>query len=180
MIGLRRAAPGDAAEVARVNVEAWHQAYGGRVPPAMADLVTIERREAMWQALIGQHRATHPTWVAVEDKAGIVGFATGSPAGSAIEGLLGELHMLFVAPRFQRRDVGRRLFHAMVAGLVEVGGHSAVATVLDAPAALGFCRALGGVALTETAIDVAGRPVAQTLFAWRDLAALPPQPGSDP
>ncbi|GGF36081.1 N-acetyltransferase [Aliidongia dinghuensis] len=180
MIALRRAAAGDEAQVARVNVEAWQQAYGGRVPKPMAERVTIERRLPMWQALIGQHQATHPTWVAVDDKAGIVGFVTGSPTGSEIQGLLGELHMLYVVPGFQRRDIGRRLFHAMAEGLVAMGGHSAVATVLDAPAALAFCRALGGVALTETSIDVAGQPVAETLFAWRDLAALPSQPGSDP
>ena len=180
MIALRRAAVGDEAQIARVNVEAWHQAYGARIPAAMADLVTLERRLPMWQALVGRHQATHPTWVAVEDQAGIVGFATGSPTGSRVQGTLGELHMLFVAPKFQRRDVGRRLFHAMAEGLVAAGGHSAVATVLDAPAALGFCRALGGVALAETDINIAGTPVAQTLFAWRDLAALPPQPGSAP
>ena len=178
MIALRRAAPGDEAGIARANVEAWHRAYGGQVPPAMADAVTVARREPMWQALIGHHAATHPTWVAVDDQAGLVGFATGSPAGSPIDGIEGELHMLFVAPGFQRRDVGRRLFHALADGLVAAGCRSAVATVLDAPAALGFCRALGGIAVAETELDVAGQPVAQTLFAWRDLAALPPQPGS--
>lgn len=177
MIALRRAAPGDEAEIARVNVKAWHQAYAGRVPAAMAGAVTVERRQAMWQALIGHHAATHPTWVAVDDKAGLVGFATGSPAGSSVEGIDGELHMLFVAPGFQRRDVGRRLFHAMADGLVAAGCRSAVATVLEAPAALGFCRALGGVSVAETDLDIAGQPVAQTLFAWRDLADLPPQPG---
>jgi GNAT superfamily N-acetyltransferase len=178
MIALRRAAVGDEAAIARVNVEAWRQAYAPRVPPAMADLVTVERRLAMWQALIGAHQATHPTWVAVDDKAGIVGFATGSAAGCAIEGIEGELHMLFIAPGFQRRDVGRRLFHAMADGLVADGGTSAAATVLNAPAALGFCRALGGVTIAETDLAVAGTSVAQTLFAWPDLAALPPQPGS--
>lgn len=178
MIALRRAAVGDEAAVARVNVEAWQQAYGARVPRAMADAVTIERRQPMWQALIGLHGATHPTWVAVDDGAGVVGFATGSAAGSSVEELPGELHMLFVAPGFQRRDVGRRLFHALAQGLVSIGGSGAVATVLHAPAALGFCHALGGVAVARTDLDIAGTPVAQTLFAWADLAALPPQPGS--
>ena len=178
MIRLRRAAIGDEAAIARVNVEAWRQAYAPLVPRAMAEAVTVRRRQPMWQALIGQHAATHPTWVAVDDSAGIVGFATGSPAGCPVEGFQGELHMLFVAPGFQRRDVGRRLFHAMADGLVSVGGGSAVATVLDAPAALAFCRALGGVPVAQTDLDIAGTPVAQTLFAWPDLAALPPQPGS--
>ena len=178
MIALRRASPGDEAAIARVNVEAWRQAYADRVPPAMVAAVTVERREAMWLALIGHHAATHPTWVAVADTGGLVGFATGSPAGSPVDGIQGELHMLFVAPGFQRRDVGRRLFHALAEGLVAAGCSSAVATVLDAPAALGFCRALGGVAAAGTTLDVVGRPVAQTLFAWPDLAALPPQPGS--
>jgi GNAT superfamily N-acetyltransferase len=178
MIALRRAAIGDEAAITRVNVEAWQQAYGARVPRTMVEAVTIERRQPMWQALIRWHDATHPTWVAVDDAAGLVGFATGSPAGSLVGGMDGELHMLFVAPAFQRRDVGRRLFHAMADGLVAVGGHSAVATVLDAPAALGFCLALGGVPVAETELALAEAPVAQTLFAWRDLAALPLQPGS--
>jgi GNAT superfamily N-acetyltransferase len=178
MIALRRAAAGDEAAIARVNVEAWHQAYADRVPRAMADAVTIERRRPMWQALIGLHHATHPTWVAVDDAAGIVGFATGSPAGAPAEGIQGELHMLFVAPGFQRRDVGRRLFHAMADGLVASGCRSAVATVLDAPAALGFCHALGGVAVDGTPLVIGGTSVPQTLFAWPDLAALPSQPGS--
>jgi GNAT superfamily N-acetyltransferase len=178
MIALRRAAVGDEAQIARVNVEAWRQAYAALVPAGMIDAVTLERREPMWRALLGRYELTHPTWVAVDDAAGIVGFATGSPAGSQVEGIQGELHMLFVAPGFQRRDVGRRLFHALADGLVSAGGGSAVATVLDAPAALGFCRALGGVPVAETDLDIAGTPVAQTLFAWRDLAALPPQPGS--
>ncbi|HLZ65851.1 MAG TPA: GNAT family N-acetyltransferase [Aliidongia sp.] len=178
MIALRRAAVGDEAAIARVNVEAWRQAYAARVPHAMADAVTIERRAPMWQALIGAHQATHPTWVAVDDAAGIVGFATGSPAGSPVEGIDGELHMLFIAPGFQRRDVGRRLFHALAGGLVAAGCRSAVATVLNAPAALGFCRALGGVTIAETDLAVAGATVAQTLFAWPDLTDLPPQPGS--
>ena len=178
MIALRRAAVGDEAAIARVNVEAWQQAYAARVPRAMAEAVTLERRRPMWQALIGRHSDTHPTWVAVDEAAGVVGFATGSPAGASVAGIDGELHMLFVAPGFQRRDVGRRLFHALADGLVAAGGKSAVATVLDAPAALGFCTALGGVPVANADLDLAGSPVAQTLFAWPDLAALPPQPGS--
>lgn len=178
MIALRRAAQGDEAEIARVDVEAWRQAYGAVVPPAMAQAVTLERRRPMWRALIGRHEATHPTWVAVDAAAGVVGFATGSPAGSPVEGFQGELHMLFVAPGFQRRDVGRRLFHAMADGLVAAGAGSAVATVLATPAAVGFCRALGGVALGDADLDIAGVAVHQTLFAWPDLANLPTQPGS--
>jgi GNAT superfamily N-acetyltransferase len=178
VISLRRAAAGDEAEIARVNVEAWQQAYAPLVPGAMADAVTVERRRPMWQALIGQHAATHPTWVAVDDAAGVVGFATGSAEGGSVEGFPGELHMLYVAPGFQRRDLGRRLFHAMAEGLVAAGGKAAVATVLDVPSALGFCTALGGLAVAWSEIDIAGTPVAQTLFAWPDLAALPLQPGS--
>jgi GNAT superfamily N-acetyltransferase len=178
MIALRRAAAGDEAPIARVNVEAWQQAYGCLVPRTMADAVTVERRRPMWQALIGQHEASHPTWVAVDDAAGVVGFATGSAQGGTVEGYPGELHMLYVAPGFQRRDVGRRLFQAMADGLVAAGGTAAVATVLDAPSALGFCTALGGLPVAWSDIEIAGTPVAQTLFAWPDLATLPLQPGS--
>ncbi len=174
MIALRPATDTDAQAIARVHVEAWHKAYDGRVPAAMGEAVSLETRLGMWQVLLGRYAASHPAIVAVDGKDGrIVGFAMVSRVAGDDEDALpaGELHMLFVAPGFQRRDLGRRLFRQALEVLAGLGCVSAMASVLETPQALGFFTAMGGGMLDSTSLDMPGAPVVQHLFAWPDLAA---------
>jgi GNAT superfamily N-acetyltransferase len=178
MITLRPAQPGDAAGIARAHVEAWHKAYDGRLPRPMLESVTYEKRLASWQMLLEDHAAVLPTLVAV-DKTTIAGFATISPGRAPADDIDAELHMLFVAPRYQRRDLGRRLFHAAAVLLQTNGDRSLMAALLDQPQAAAFFAALGGQKLAVPPLDAFGQPLQQLLYVWPDLANLPPQPGSE-
>ncbi len=173
MIVLRPAAAHDAEGIARIHVDAWHRAYDGRVPDAMRDAVSLETRLGMWQVLLARHAESHPAWVAADDGDGrLAGFAMASRVAAEAEAPpAGEVHMLFVAPGFQRRDIGRRLFRQMLAVLSGFGCLSAMASVLETPQAMGFFRAMGGTVLASTALDLPGPSIVQHLFAWPDLAA---------
>ena len=176
MITLRPARQGDEAGIARVHVDAWHQAHDALLPQPMLDAVTYSKRLGAWEMLL-EHQAALPTLVSVEDEATICGFATASPGRAQIEGFDGELHMLFIDPRYQRRDLGRRLFLAMAALLREAGDRSMVAWLLAQPKAEAFLTALGGALLTTTPLDAFGRRLEQRFYAWPDLGTLPEQPG---
>jgi GNAT superfamily N-acetyltransferase len=178
MIALRPAQPGDAAGIARAHVDAWRRAYEQIVPRPMLDAVTYEKRLASWQALLEDHAEALPTLVAV-DEAIIAGFATVSPGRAALDAIDAELHMLFIAPAYQRRDLGRRLFHAAAALAQAAGDRSLMASLLAQPQAAGFFAALGGQALAIPPLDAFGRSLDQLLYLWPDLANLPPQPGSE-
>ncbi|MEI9981941.1 MAG: GNAT family N-acetyltransferase [Aliidongia sp.] len=178
MISLRPAQPGDAAGIARAHVEAWHGAYDGRLPRPMLDAVEYSKRLASWTILLEDHPAVLPTLVAVENDSTITGFATISPGRSQVEEFDGELHMIFVAPAYQRRDLGRRLFHAAADLLRAAGDRSMMAWLLDQPKAAAFLAALGGKPLAMTPLDAFGQRLDQQLYVWPDLNTLPPQPGS--
>jgi GNAT superfamily N-acetyltransferase len=173
MIRLRDARPEDAGALARVHVESWRQAYDGLVPRVMLDAVVLERRIPLWETLLGPLGAGFVTLVAEDDKVGPIGFATATPANNPAPGIDGELQMLFILPGFQRRDVGRRLFLALVQRLVADGCRSMVATVLENPAAIGFFNALEGGDVSAESLTVAGHKITQHLFTWRDLAQIP-------
>jgi len=178
MIALRPAQPGDAAGIARAHVDAWRQAYERLVPRPMLDAVTYDKRLASWRMLLEDHAEALPTLVAA-DSATIAGFATISPGRAALDAVDAELHMLFVAPKYQRRDLGRRLFHAAAARLQQAGDRSLMASLLAQPQAAGFFTALGGQSLAIPPLDAFGRQLDQLLYVWPDLANLPPQPGSE-
>jgi ribosomal protein S18 acetylase RimI-like enzyme len=172
MIRIRPATPDDVNAVARVHVEAWHKAYDAHVPESMRDTVTLESRRLMWQVLLDRYAESHPTLVAETDAGEVVGFVMAGRAGDAYPGFDGEIHMLCVAPGYQRRDLGRRLFQAMIPVLRSFGCGSAVVSVLETPQALGFYAALGAQHLAATPLDVPDSTLKQHLFGWRDLARL--------
>jgi L-amino acid N-acyltransferase YncA len=172
LIGVRPATPEDAANIARVHVESWHQAYDGIVPKAMREAVTLENRRQMWEAVLGQYGEAYPTLVAATETADIVGFAMGGPCDAAASGFAAEFHALYMAPAFQRRDCGRRLFVQLAGTLAARGLGSAMATVIHTPQAAGFFRAMAGIELGSQEVALPSEPataIVQDLFVWYDL-----------
>ncbi|HWK46430.1 MAG TPA: GNAT family N-acetyltransferase [Stellaceae bacterium] len=172
MISLRRAVAEDADAIAAVHVASWHQGYDAIVPSAMSEGVTLERRTAMWQVLLSMHAETHLTLVAVTDGGRVVGFATASVGGTAIDGFDAEFHMVFLAPDHQRRDIGRRLVQTLSLVLLERGAIAAIGWVLVSTVACGFATGLGGRELSRSSLNVPGGTVTQVLYALPPLAAL--------
>jgi ribosomal protein S18 acetylase RimI-like enzyme len=128
----------DAAEVARVHVESWAEAYDLQGP-------TLERR-------IEMHRRYPSTFVAEVDGE-IVGFV--AVGRSRDEDAEGELYAIYVHPQHWGTGVGRDLIAAGEQRLREDGQKRAVLWVLeDNPRARRFYEAAGWT------LDGSRRPIA--------------------
>jgi GNAT superfamily N-acetyltransferase len=181
MILIRDAKLDDVPDIARVHVETWRTSYSGIVPQTVLDGLSVDQRQMMWEALLTRHGSTRPTLVAEETPAtvssagssGVIGFGLVGPADGRVPDIAGEILLLYILERFQRRDVGRRLFAALIERLRMLGHNSAVTWVFEGSAACPFFEAMGGVAVARTAIDYAGKPVGERAYVWPDLAVLP-------
>ena len=126
---IRAALPPDAADIARVHVEAWRAAYVGIVPQAVLDRLSIDRRLQFWTRRLrdpGESR----TFVAVRDGR-IAGFAgTGRPTDPAHPGGTAELETIYLLSEFWRLGVGRLLMRRSIDDLAERGFSSAILWVL--------------------------------------------------
>jgi GNAT superfamily N-acetyltransferase len=116
-VSVRPAAPGDVAEIARIQRETWQQAYGSWLPPAILAEVTQEVAEQTWLAAVtAPPTRAHHVVVALE-QAWRVGFAAFGPAvdddGARVDGA-GQIEILLVEPRWGRRGHGSRLLAAVV------------------------------------------------------------------
>src|SRR5689334_7087524 len=187
-VRIRRARAGDAARIARLDIETWRDAYAGILPSPYLLHLDARRRQAGWSAEIG--RPGMVVFVAVDegggqDGGGIVGFGSagwlrgellGDPGGGggipmARERRDGEVFTLYVAPERHDEGIGRRLLLALLGWLRDAGARRAVVWVLRDNPARFFYQRLGGRPCGERFFPVGGAAVPAVAYAWRDLGA---------
>lgn len=181
MISIRRARSADAIAIGAVHVAAWRSAYPGILPDDFLARLSVPRQAAHYDGAI---RSGAPVFVATvtgsEALAGttprVVGFATagrGRMAHICGQRLAeGEIETLYVLDDFRDRGVGRRLIRATAAQLAEGGCRSAFVWVLRDNPSRWFYLRLGGRAVAEAHVQVAGRSLIQTAFVWDPIERL--------
>ncbi|MCW2636177.1 MAG: family N-acetyltransferase [Blastococcus sp.] len=137
-VSVRPARPGDAAEIARVQVVTWRAAYRAVLPAAVLDEWDADAATRAWRTAVESPPTPgHGVLVALEGQT-VVGFAAfGTPELSAGEqpdpaGPSSELSTLLVEPRWGRRGHGSRLL-AAVTDVVRAGGAARLQTWLLEP-----------------------------------------------
>lgn len=134
-IAVRRAVPADAAAVARVHVQGWHETYTGRMPQSMLDRLDLERLTRVRRELLererlltdrrapadrswpgaGDGRGHDPgrTWVAVT--AGeVIGFAVSGASRDDPPATALELYAIYVLAAHHGSGAGQALLDAAV------------------------------------------------------------------
>lgn len=112
MVRIRRAGLEDLPGVARVLVDTWRATYRGVVPEAFLEGLSYEGQAERWA-----QRLKTPTWpgrlfVAESESGEVVGFAAFGPdRASGFPGYTAELWAIYVLPTWQRKGLGRALFH---------------------------------------------------------------------
>lgn len=153
---IRRATSGDAAGIAAVQVQSWHETYTGLIPQTFIDSFDVAERTTMWEEILERaDGATESVWVAVEEAAGstastaVVGFASTGPSRFDDYAPTGELTAIYLLAKCHGRGVGKQLFQRAAAALAAGGHDQFVVRVLLTNPAFGFYTALGGEVLGE-------------------------------
>lgn len=169
---VRPAAPADAAEIARIQLDTWQTAYADLLPePVLAGLDAGEA-ELTWRQTIEQGPAR--VFVAIEGE-WLVGFCAAGPApeeeAASADGLPAKdsatvalISTLLVEPRWGRRGHGGRLLARAATAMREAGSTRGIAWVPEPDkASLGFYQRAGWVADgTVRTLDAGGRPFRET------------------
>jgi ribosomal protein S18 acetylase RimI-like enzyme len=167
---IRPAGLADVDAIARVHVQAWHESYGGLVPPAALDARTVEQRMAQWRHTLGDPE--RPTYVCLAENHGtICGFASGGKILWTGLSTDSEVSSLYLLEAVKRRGAGRALFGRLLAALAGRGFTSAGLWVLTANApARRFYEAMGG-RTGQTRMERKDEVVLDEIaYLWDDLA----------
>lgn len=165
---IRQARPEDAADVAQVYIDSWHDTYPGVLPSALLRAMTPRGQTARWEAAI---RSQSREFVLVADSSqGIVGMASAGPARDRDLGFEGEVYTLYVDPAYFGLGVGRALLKSAFASLRKSGMANCVIWAHAKNHARFFYEAMGGRLIAERTAKLMGEPCPEVAFGWKVLA----------
>lgn len=161
---VRSARPDDAADIARVHVEAWQDAYATLLPAEYLARLDPRIESARW------NRASRLESTLVADAEGeVVGYAIIGPARRRREAPTGEVYALYVETDWRELGVGRALIEAAFAAFRRRELTEAVIWCLEGNfAGRGFYERCGGRRLSESRLeDVAGLRQPTIGYHWK-------------
>lgn len=130
---IREPKPDDASALGRLHAGAWQAAYKDLLPAGLLANVTVERRTALWQRILGAARGDRQH-IVVADVDGVpVGFAHTGPCRDSDETAVdggGELFAINVAPEHWGSGAGAALIEAAHEALATEGFPLAVLWVV--------------------------------------------------
>jgi L-amino acid N-acyltransferase YncA len=168
-LNVRVARPADAAEVARIYIESWHDTYPALLPTAALCAMTPKGQVARWLAAIRNQRH-EIVLVAESQQFGLIGMASLGRARDHALGYDSEVYTLYVDPAHFGRGTGRALLSGAFALLRQRGFKSCVIWAHSKNNARFFYETMGGRVVAERKARTMGDLVPETAFGWKTLA----------
>ena len=164
---VRRATAVDAAEIARIHVEAWRDAYAALLPAEYLARMDAKIEAARWSRASGFSRRTENTLVA-DAEGEVVGYAVVGPARRGRPAPSGEVYALYVETDWREHGIGRALVEAAFDLFRKRGLAEAVIWCLEGNfAGRGFYERCGGRRLSEARLEeVGGTPLPTVGYHW--------------
>lgn len=169
-LSLRQARPSDAADLARIYISAWRDAYAGLLPHTLLGNMSQTTHTARWKSLIA---ISGGVLVAEDALEGVIGLASFGPVRDHGLGLDGEIYTLYVDPDFLGLGAGSALVHGAFEALKDRKFHSCLVWSHAQNNARFFYEAMGGQKMAERTTRLGGAPVPEIGFGWKRLAVQP-------
>ncbi len=168
-IKIRRGQTGDEAQLARVHIQAWQEAYVGILSQSYLDELPkgFEDRVSRWK-----RNLVHPdlyTWVA-EGENGIVGFVLfGQPRDDNREGYI-EVGAIYLLASEKKKKIGYSLLFTGFNKMRELGYKKAYCWMLEKNPTVKFYERTGAkFSFREKYDEIGGLKVKELAYEWSDL-----------
>ncbi len=168
-VTIRQARPDDAAAVARVYIESWHDTYPGVLSAQLLCAMTSRGQTARWHATIAAH-GRECVLVAELGQHGVVGMTSFGPARDTSLGFDGEVYTLYVDPNFFGEGAGRSLLRAAFFNLRQQGFGRCLIWMHARNNTRFFYEKMGGQRIAERTVAMMGDVVPEAAFGWPKLA----------
>lgn len=107
---IRDAKLEDAADIARVHIQAWQETYQGIMTQSYLDSISFEQRLKQRKDILSQHSAKEKHLVACNQEKKIIGFCDiGTARNKELLGT-GEIYAIYILKQYQKKGVGSALW----------------------------------------------------------------------
>ena len=167
-LSVRYARPSDAADLARIYIESWQDAYAGLIAHSLLAAMSLKSHTARWQATI---RGSGAVLVAEDAGHGPIGLAGLGAARDRDLGYDGEIYTLYVDPAFLGHGAGRALMAGAFETFKDRRLRSCLVWAHAQNNACFFYENMGGSRIATRTINLMGTPTPEVGFGWKRLAA---------
>lgn len=167
-LSVRVARPEDAADLARIYIESWHDTYAGIIPHALLGAMSLKGHTARWQKAI---RGPGTVLVAEDQSHGPIGLASLGAARDGALGFEGEVYTLYVDPAFLGRGTGAALLAGAFDSFKARHLQSCLIWAHARNNACFFYEAMGGRRVATRTTRLMGELTPEIGFGWKQLAA---------
>jgi L-amino acid N-acyltransferase YncA len=167
---IREATVADARPIAEVHITSWRVAYAGIVPAAHLASLSVDERESRWAKILTGQDGTF-TYIAVDEKGQVIGFASGGPLREGDPTYAGELYAIYLLPDHKGKGYGRHLASTVAQRLARQGMPSMLVWVLADNYARGFYERLGGALVGEQIVNIGGAELREIAYGWPDTTS---------
>src|SRR5699024_885685 len=166
---IRKAIVSDAEKIAYVHVKSWQTTYENILPQKMLANLSYEQRTKQWVNNIKNGKI----YVAEDTDKKIVGFSTGGKERTGnYPDFTGELYAIYILEEFQRQGIGRQLLRPVLNDVCALEMTSVLVWVLEHNPAAEFYKAMGGVYVDKTNIEMAGKSYQEFAYGWKELPRI--------
>jgi ribosomal protein S18 acetylase RimI-like enzyme len=170
---IRKASLQDAADIARVHVVSWQEAYRNipGFPQSYLDSLDVAQRTDNWKTRLDQQNEGHYVFVAILEGQ-LCGFVGGGAARSAAQELPdfdGEIYAIYILQAAKGKGIGRLLMRKMAETLQANEFKKAMLWVLADNPTRGFYEHLGGQEIKRKIAPIAGVELPEIAYGWQDL-----------
>ena len=173
-LSVRTARPEDAADLARIYIESWHDTYAGIIPHTVLAAMSHQRHSARWASVIkGTERSQGVVLVAEDAGHGPIGLCSLGRARDSALGFDGEVYTLYVDPAFLGQGAGRALLAGAFQTFKDRKLRSCIIWAHAKNNACFFYEAMGGARIANRQVMLGGQEVGEVAFGWKRLAVKP-------
>ena len=164
---IRKAGLGDAAGVAKVQVDSWRTTFKGIVPDYFLESLSYDKREPIWKRAVMENNL----YIAEDENGHVIGFSVGGKERTGnYEAFPGELYSIFILEKYQGTGIGRLLVNSVVDDLKRKKLNSMLIWVIEENPACQFYEALGGKKIDTREIEIGGKKLSEVAYGWDDIA----------
>jgi ribosomal protein S18 acetylase RimI-like enzyme len=164
---VRQARPEDAADLARIYIDSWHDTYAGIISHTLLGAMSLKGHTQRFQAAM-----KGPGTLLVAERAGHgpVGLSGLGAARDRGLGFEGEIYTLYVDPAFLGQGVGRALMAGAFECFKDRKMRSCLVWAHARNPACFFYEAMGGRRVATRTTRLMGEPTPEIGFGWKRLA----------
>jgi len=160
----------DAAAIARCHVAAWRDTYRPLVADEYLNNLSLDDHIARWVNNL-EPSAGH-TFVAEHERGELIGFVRGGRERTGRADYRGEIYALYILKEFRRQGVGRQLFQAFAAALLEDRITSLIVWALEGNQHRAAYAAWGGEEIERGPILIGQQDLVEVAYGWRDIRTI--------